>query len=169
MTGDHQQHDQQPERFEELVGRFDHAMLVSVAEDLSLHARPMAIADCDGARLRFATSNQSAKAAEVTRRPHVAVVMQGEGTYLTVSGTASIVVERERIGELWRPAWKLWFPEGPQDPSLLILEIEAERAEYWDRTGKRRLEFLWEAGKALASGHRLDDDKLSGHHKFSFG
>jgi general stress protein 26 len=127
MTGDHQQHDQQPERFEELVGRFDHAMLVSVAEDLS------------------------------------------DGTYLTVSGTASIVVERERIGELWRPTWRPWFPEGPQDPSLVILEIEAERAEYWDRTGRRRLEFLWEAGKALASGHRLDDDKLSGHHKFSFG
>jgi general stress protein 26 len=161
--------DQEPARFSELVGRFEHAMLVSVAGDFSLHARPMAIADHDDARLRFATSNQSAKAAEVTHRPRVAVVMQGNGTFLTVSGTASIIVERERIAELWRPSWKLWFPQGLDDPALVLLEVEAEYAEYWDRTGRRRLEFLWEAGKALASGHRIDDQKLSGHHKFSFG
>ena len=157
------------QRFEELLEKFDHAMLVSVAADGSLHARPMAIAEHDGAMLRFATSNRSAKAAEMTLRPGVLVVMQGDGAYLAISGTARIIDDRERIELLWRPSWKLWFPGGPDDPELVLIEVDPERAEYWDRAGARRLEFLWEAGKALATGRRVTEEELSGHGKFTFG
>lgn len=157
------------QRFEELLEGFDHAMLVSVAADGSLHARPMAIAESDGPMLRFATSNRSAKAEEMTLHPDVSVVMQGNGAYLAISGTARIIDDRERIELLWRPAWKLWFPGGPDDPDLVLIEIDPARAEYWDRAGARRLEFLWEAGKALATGRRVTEESLSGHGKFTFG
>lgn len=157
------------ERFEDLLERFDHAMLVSVAREGGLHARPMAIADSDGAALSFATSSRSAKAAEITMRPEVAVVMQAAGAYLAISGTARLAEDRARIERLWQDNWRPWFPEGPSDPSLVLIEIDPDRAEYWDRTGARRLEFLWEAGKALATGRRLDENELSGHGKFTFG
>lgn len=157
------------ERFEDLLQRFDHAMLVSVAQEGSLHARPMAIAESDGAALSFATSNRSAKAAEIAMRPEVAVVMQAAGAYLAISGTARLVEDRARIERLWQHDWRPWFPEGPSDPSLVLIEVDPGRAEYWDRTGARRLEFLWEAGKALAAGRRLSEDELSGHGKFTFG
>lgn len=157
------------ERFEELLQRFDQAMLVSVAEEGSLHARPMAIAESDGAVLRFATSNRSAKAAEIALRPGVAVVMQGNGAYLSISGAARLLDDRDRIRLLWQAAWKPWFPEGPDDPALVLIEVDPARAEYWDRTGARRLEFLWEAGKAMATGRSLDEEQLSGHGKFTFG
>ncbi len=157
------------QRFEDLLQAFDHAMLVSVARDGTLHARPMAIAESDGAVLRFATSNRSAKTAEVAMDPRVSVVMQGNGTYLAISGTASVSEDPARIRQLWQPAWRPWFPEGPDDPSLVLLEVDPERAEYWDRKGARRLEYLWEAGKALATGHRVSEESLSGHGKFFFG
>jgi general stress protein 26 len=157
------------EEFGELIERFDHAMLVSVAADHSLHARPMAIAGHEGAVLRFATSRQSTKAAEVVHRPRVAVVMQGGGAYLTIAGMASLSDDANQIEALWQPSWKLWFPEGPGDSRLVLIEVAPERAEYWDRGGIRRLEYYWEAGKALARGRAVDDSKLSGHHKFSFG
>jgi general stress protein 26 len=157
------------QRFEELLEGFNHAMLVSIARDEGLHARPMAIAESDGAMLRFATSNQSAKADEVSVHPRVSVVMQGGGAYLAISGTARIIDDRERVRLLWQPSWKAWFPGGPDDPNLVLIEIDPERAEYWDRTGARRLEFLWEAGKALATGRRIPDDELPGHGKFTFG
>lgn len=156
-------------RFEELLEGFDHAMLVSVAQDDSLHARPMAIAESDGAMLRFATSNRSAKTAEVALHPRVSVVMQGDGAYLAISGAARIIDDRKRARLLWQPGWKVWFPGGPDDPQLVLIEIDPERAEYWDRTGARRLEFLWEAGKALATGRRIPEDELPGHGKFTFG
>jgi len=157
------------QRFEELLERFDHAMLVSVAADGSLHARPMAIAaHADVAKLCFVTSSDSAKADELAERPAATAVMQGDDVYLAVSGNAIMVADRERIEALWKPAWKLWFPEGPGDPRLVLIEIEPERAEYWDRTGARRLEFLWQAGKALAKGEAVSDEDVPGHGKVSF-
>ena len=157
------------QRFEDLLQKFDHAMLVSQAQDGTLHARPMAIAESDGATVRFATSNRSAKTAEVEMKPGVSVVMQGSGTYLAISGTAAVIDDGERIRQLWQPAWKPWFPAGVDDPSLVLLEVDPDRAEYWDLKGARRMEYLWEAGKALASGRRVDEESLSGHGKFHFG
>lgn len=157
------------ERFEDLLAGFDHAMLISTAGDGSLHARPMAIAaQEETGKLYFATSRQSAKTDEVARQPRVSITMQGDGLYLAVAGTARIVADPGRIRELWQAGWKLWFPDGPDDPKLVLLEVEPERAEYWDRTGVRRLEFLWEAGKAMVTGRALDDETLSGHGKVSF-
>ena len=156
------------ERFEDLIGGFDHAMLVSTAGDGSLHARPMAIAAQEGVdKLYFATSSKSAKADEVARHPQVAITMQGDGLYLALAGTATVLADPGRIRELWQAGWKLWFPDGPDDPNLVLLEVEPERAEYWDRTGVRRIEFLWEAGKAMATGRAIDDEALSGHGKVS--
>lgn len=157
------------QRFEALLGRFEHAMLVSIADDDSLHARPMAIADNDGAVLRFVTSRDTAKAAEMKLRPGVSVVMQGDGAYLAISGTARIINDPVRVKLLWRSAWKDWFPGGPNEPGLVLVEIDPERAEYWDRAGARRLEFLREAGKALATGRRMTEEEFSGHGKFTFG
>jgi general stress protein 26 len=157
------------QRFEDLLQEFDHAMLVSVARDGTLHARPMAIAESDGAVVRFATSNRSTKTTEVAMNPGVSVVMQGDGAFLAISGTASVINDAERIGRLWQSAWRPWFPEGPDDPNLVLLEIDPERAEYWDRRRARRLEYLWQAGKALATGRRVAEESLSGHGKFSFG
>ncbi len=160
--------EQTMQRFEELLEQFDHAMLVTRAEDGSLHARPMAIAEQqDGGRLSFATSGESPKIEEILARPEVAVVMQGDGVYLAVSGRASVVADTSRIRELWSASWKLWFAQGPEDPKLVLIDVEPERAEYWDRSGTRQLEFLWEAGKALLKGETLDDDELEGHRKFS--
>lgn len=158
------------EQFEELLARFDHAMLVTVAPDGSLHARPMAIAARqEGGKLYFATSSESPKVEEVAGRPRLAVTLQGDGIYLAVSGTGTVVADPQRVKALWQTSWQLWFPEGPDDPRLVLLEVEPERAEYWDRTGMRRVEFLWEAGKAIATGRRMEDEELSGHGKLSFG
>jgi len=156
------------QRFEDLLQEFDHAMLVSLAMDGTLHARPMAIAESDGATVRFVTSNRSAKTGEVEMDSRVSIVMQGGGAYLAISGTAAVIDDPERIKQLWQSAWEPWFPEGAGDPSLVLLEIDPERAEYWDRKGAHRLEYLWEAGKALATGRRITEESLSGHGKFVF-
>lgn len=157
------------ERFEELLERFDNAMLVSVADDGSLHARPMAVAAHDDvAKLCFVTSSESAKAEELAERPAATAVMQGDDIYLAVAGNAIIVADPRRVEQLWKPSWKVWFPDGPGDPRLVLIELEPERAEYWDRKGARRLEFLWQAGKALAKGEAVSDEDVPGHGKLSF-
>ena len=60
---------------------------------------------------------------------------------------------------------KLWFPDGVQDEQLTLILVEPECAEYWDHSGLRRLEFLWQAGKALLRGELPDDPPVERHAK----
>ena len=153
-------------KLDALLRQFDSAMLVTQSLDGALRARPMAIAEHhEGAVLYFATSCRDEKIEEILQCPRVAVTMQGENTYLSVSGEARVLTNQVLADALWSASMRLWFPEGPEDPDLATLLVEPTYAEYWDRSGMRRLEFWWEAGKALAKGHTADDNALSGHDK----
>ena len=90
--------------------------------------------------------------------------MQAENIYLSISGEARVLTNQGLADSLWSASMRLWFPGGPDDPDLAVLLVDPEYAEYWDRSGARRLEFWWEAGKALVKGQKADDD-LSGHGK----
>lgn len=154
------------DRLDELVRQFDTAMLVTRSLDGALRARPMAIAEHrEGAVLFFATRSDDEKLEEIIRSPRVAVTMQADDTYLSISGEARVLTNQRLADELWSASMRLWFPEGADDPDLATLLVEPQYAEYWDRSGIRRLEFWWEAGKALAKGQKADDDALSGHDK----
>ena len=48
------------------------------------------------------------------------------------SGTAELIRDREKIDELWRPEFKMWFPEGKEDPDVALLRVTLEKGEYWD-------------------------------------
>jgi hypothetical protein len=82
---------------------------------------------------------------------------------------ATLETDQVRLDELWSPSWRLWFPDGKADPELCLIRVEPSAAEYWDRTGANRLEFIWRAGKALLKGEKTADDKLSGHGKVDLG
>lgn len=153
-------------KFDDLIEEFDTAMLITHALDGRLRARPMAIAEHEpGGLLVFATRPEDEKLEEILRDPRVAVTLQGDGRYLSITGRARIDTDLTRAAEAWSPAMKLWFPEGAGDPDLTLILVAPETGEYWDRSGLLRLQFLWEAGKALVRGEQLDDEELSGHAK----
>lgn len=154
------------DKLDELIRQFDTAMLVTQSSDGVLRARPMAIAEHrEGAVLYFATRSDDKKLGEVLESPGVAVTMQADDVYLSISGEARVLTDRLLAGELWSAPMRLWFPDGPGDPDLVILLFEPARAEYWDRSGTQRLQFWWEAGKALVKGQETNADALSGHDK----
>src|SRR5215208_5457450 len=53
-------------------------------------------------------------------------------TSMSISGKAQLVRDRKKIEELWKPEFKMWFPEGKDDPEIALLRISLEKAEYWD-------------------------------------
>ena len=149
-----------------LIRKFDTAMLVTMSLDGAVRARPMAIAEHhEGAVLYFATRADDEKLEEIIRSPQVGVTMQTDDTYLSISGEARVLTNQVLADSLWSASMRLWFPEGPEDSNLVVLLVDPKYAEYWDRSGVRRLEFWWEAGKALAKGEKADDKDLSGHDK----
>ena len=63
----------------------------------------------------------------------------------------------DKINELWNDIQELWFPEGRNDPTLILLEIVPAFAEYWDRSGVEAVKFMFAAAKSMATGEPLGD------------
>ena len=141
----------------ELLNDFGVSMLVTRTPGGELRGRPMALAEAqpDGT-LWFATDRHSAKVDELERDGHVAVTMQSKTTFVSLSGTASVVDDRAKLAQLWKVEWKVWFPGGKDDPNIVLLRVDGTRGEYWDNSGTSGLKYLIEAGKALVTGTRPD-------------
>jgi len=154
---------QAKKQFHEILTDFDNAMLVTRAPDRLLHARPMAIAEVEpDGDVWFVTSSASGKVDEILDDPIVAVTLQSGSRFLSLSGTASLSDDRSRIAELWKEPWKVWFPEGKDDPDLVLLKVTASEGEYWDNSGLNGLKYAFEAGKADLQGERPDlDDQVN--------
>jgi general stress protein 26 len=111
------------------------AMLTTLSPDGMLRSRPMATlkAPFDG-DLWFFTHASASKADEI--RDHVQVNVSfsddGDDRYLSISGTASLVRDPERIAQMWSGRLKKWFPDGKKDPDLALVRVRVDRAEYWD-------------------------------------
>jgi general stress protein 26 len=136
----------------ELLAKFDTAMLVTRTADGRLRARPLSFAGELEGRLYFSTSADSPKVAELQNEPRVAITMQDSLRYVSVSGLAEIREDRGLVDRLWRESWRVWFPSGKSDPTLRILSVEPEAAEYWEQSGARGLTHLPEMVKAYATG-----------------
>ena len=163
MAADNQQ------QLDELLQRFDTAMLVTATATGMLRARPMAVAaHRGGGILYFATRVEDGKLDELIADARVAVTMQQGNRYVSITGIARIEIDRALADEIWSAAMRVWFPEGASDPALVLIRVEPEQAEFWDRSGVRALEFYWQAGHALVTGKKPDDQTLSGHGKLSF-
>lgn len=154
------------DKLHELLEGFDAAMLVTSTPEGRLRSRPMALADVDpDGTLWFLTQRGSPKMAEIARDEQVNVAMQSTLKFVSITGTATPIVDRQKIDELWNEAWKTWFPGGKDDPKLVLLRVDPESGEYWDNSGSSGIKYLIEAGKAYLSGTRPDvehDAKIHG-------
>jgi len=143
-----------------VVHDFDTAMLVTRTGGGLLRARPMAVQeqrddiDCD---LWFVTSIDSAKMAEIEAEPQVCVTCcKGRGlAYASISARARIRRDSALVEKLWQPDWKIWWPDGPADPTIAFLELQVERAEYWDPPGGA-VRVLYEIAKSVLKGESAD-------------
>lgn len=119
----------------ELIEGIRIAMFTSVDEDGSLHARPMGTqsAEFDGT-LWFFTWKNTEKVDEFQHNPSVNVAYSdpNKQTYVSVSGRASLVLDKGKMEELWEPPLKAWFPDGLDDPNIALIKVDVESAEYWD-------------------------------------
>ena len=73
----------------------------------------------------FFTQASSHKVTEIEKLPKVNVSFADPDNqrYVSVSGAAQLVRDRTRIDELWRPEFKIWFPEGKDDPEIALLRV----------------------------------------------
>jgi general stress protein 26 len=136
MTAPTQARENDLQKLREMVKDIDFCMLTTVDEGGDLHSRPMSSnGDIDqNGDIWFFTNASSHKVSEIAKLPKVNVSFADPDNqrYVSVSGTAQLVRDRAMIDELWRPEFKIWFPEGKEDPEVALLRVNLEKAEYWD-------------------------------------
>lgn len=126
------------EKLRDLIKDIDFAMLTTISSDGTLHSRPMSTqeAEFDG-DLWFFTSADTQKASEIQQDQtvNVSYAAPDKHRYVSVSGKAALVNDREKMKTLWSPVYKVWFPDGLDDPQLRLLKVSVDKAEYWDNSG----------------------------------
>ncbi len=135
------------------------AMLTTEDENGTLRSRPMANADIDAENcIWFFTKDDSGKVAEVNQEPQVnlAFADTSNQTYVSISGTASLSHDKDKMRHLWNPMVKAWFPNGLEEPNIALLKVKIHDAEYWDSSASTMVR-LFNVAKAVITGTQYDE------------
>ena len=146
------------ETLKRLVAGIDYAMLTSRARDGALDSRPVQVLQVDArATIWFFTNAASGKVDEigVDARVNLAFADTSRKRFVSVAGTGEIIVDEQKIDELWTPAQTIFFPSGRDDPSLVLLKVTPTFARYWDGN-ESALGVLLKFGKAVLRGEASD-------------
>jgi general stress protein 26 len=131
------------------------AMLTTLSTEGQLVSRPMAVqqVEFEGTVWFFAEAD-SPKIADIERDPRVNVAYS-ESNFVSLAGRASVVRDVAKKRELWDAGAAAWFGEKePEDPSVVLIEVDAETAEYWDTPSRPAT--LVKVVKAKLTGSRPD-------------
>ncbi len=131
-------------------------MLTTTAPDGTLTSRPMTLQEVEfDGDLWFFAERGSHPVQHVLAAPQVNVGVGSGGTWVSLTGHASVVDDVAKKKELWNSGVEAWFPQGPEDASVVLLRVEGDSAEYWDSPGGR-LATAFSFVKAKATGERIE-------------
>ena len=121
----------------DLIKDIKFGMLTHGHADGELHSHPLTTqnkAMDEGATLYFFISRTSDIATQVAHddQVNVSYTDPGKDSYVSVSGRALIVEDMGKKEALWSAMAKAWFPGGPTDPDLALLQVHISHAEYWN-------------------------------------
>ena len=117
------------------------AMFTTIADDGSMHSHPMTTQESqfDGDAW-FIAGQDSETVRNLTARPPVNVAYAGGSSWLSLAGTATVLTDQEQAAvrkkELWNTFTEAWFPGGQDDPSVVVVKVEGDSAQYWDSPGR---------------------------------
>ncbi len=130
------QKSQQLARLAALVRQMKVGMLTTVEADGSLRSRPLETVEIDReGRLWFFTQASSPKSAQIEAHDHqvnLSYADPRDEDFASISGTARVVRDADKMRGLWASQLERWFPRGLDDPDLALLEVRIDKAEYWD-------------------------------------
>jgi general stress protein 26 len=116
------------------------------------HSRPMgAFVRPEEGAIYFFTDERAHKDEQIRQYPRVSLAFADTGgqKYLSVSGTAEISSDREKIEDLWAIPAKVWW-KTPDNPNIRLIKVTPIEAEYWDAPGN--LVSSFSVAFALATG-----------------
>jgi general stress protein 26 len=103
----------------------------------------------------FLTDMRSGKDEEVATSPDVGLVFidAGDKAYLSITGRAEILRDTAQAAKIWKSTDQVWWPGGPDDPTLRLLRVEPKTAELWDGPSSAAVA-AFEFAKARLTGRK---------------
>jgi len=132
------------------------AMFTTRHQNGHLHSRPMTTQNSaveEDSSLWFFMSRKGEPVADLVTDPVVNVVYAdpGEDSYVSVSGIAAVIEDPAKKRALWSKLNEAWFPGGPTDPDLALVQVRIVHANYWD-VKESQLVQLFKMAKAAITG-----------------
>lgn len=153
------------EELDELIDDMKVALLTTRREDGLMVTRPMATQKRHAvADLWFVTNIETHKVDEIRIHPAINLGYFNPKTYewVSVSGSAKLSQDRQKIRELYQPDWKAWFADegaprdgGPDDPRLALILVEAQAVTYM-KAKHSRPRTLFEIARGIITGTQPD-------------
>ena len=135
------------------------AMLTHVDEDGRLVSKPMATQEVDfDGTVRFIAERASDQGMDIQKNTNVNVAYSGNGAWVSLSGKARIVNDTDKLRELWSSFTGSWLEGGPENPNNVLIEIDADTAEYWDTPGGSKVTQVANLIKAKVTGNTVDGE-----------
>lgn len=129
----------------DLINDVHVCMFTTIDEHGHVISRPMATIEVDKeGNAWFFTNEYSGKVTQISENNELNLVYAhpGKGIYLNIFGIGSLVIDKEKMKQLWSPAVKAWFPEGLDDPRLCLLKVDTKQAWYWDNSSSKMVIFF---------------------------
>jgi general stress protein 26 len=98
------------------------------------HARPMsAQVEDEHSPIWFFTARDTELVKNLRNGAHADATFASKGhdLFATIHGHIAMSNDRAVIERLWNPYVAAWFEGGKDDPNLVLLRFDAERAEIW--------------------------------------
>jgi general stress protein 26 len=131
-------------------------MLTTVGPDGHFVSRPMAQQEVEfDGDLWFFAERDSRKVAQIAANSHVGVTLTSNDTWISLDGDAEIVDDPAKAKQLWNQWVRAWLPQGPEDPSIVLIKFNGHSAEYWDTPGGRVASVI-SLVKAKVTGDRYE-------------
>ena len=143
----------------ELIRDIRVAMFTTYSTSGKPHTRPMYTQHVEpetfDGTLWFMTSADCAKVRELKSDSTVQVVYSSyeKNRFVVLNGTATVERNPAQARELWNVHAKGWFPDGPDDPNLLLVKVHVDEGEYWD--GPSKISYMLSLAKAVVTGNRV--------------
>ncbi|WP_125132266.1 pyridoxamine 5'-phosphate oxidase family protein [Microbacterium sp. 10M-3C3] len=146
----------------ELLRKFRFAMLTTRSHGGELRAHPLTVQETEfDGDLWFVIGRHASAVEDVARDAAVGVSFSSSDAWLSITGTAQLVDDTAKLRELWGPGLEAWFPNGPEDPEVALLKVDASGAEYWDSPGGRIASAIaFVKHKVTGERYEGDNDKI---------
>jgi general stress protein 26 len=142
------------------------AMLTTHDAEGRMGSRPVTVLKIDDGCMWFFVALAGGIAEDIERdsEAHLSVMDQDDDLFVSLRGEAHVKHDPAKAKELWSTMAGAWFPGGPDDPDLGVMQIDVHRGDYWDVKASKLVQF-YEMAKASLT--KRTPENIGDHRRFT--